>query len=161
MQIQRKNTFVFSTTPIKSSPDCNVHGPGTQNQLSISAFTLEGRLVLSSGPRTSDSLVEWTVLFHPNQFYCPTGSAAEASNRNAQLEIANQYLLNMLLRGIAAYHPWTWYTPGILVKVPKQAIKEPHPTRKQISVQSISWIGDAPKSNDSGNTIQRRMVRIV
>lgn len=159
MQSQRKHTFVSSITPIEGSPDCNVHGPVTWKHLSINTFTLEGRLVVSSGLSISDRPVEWKVLFHPHQYYRPSGSATESSNRNAQLDVANRYLLKMLLRGVTAYHPWSWYTPGIMVKVPKEVVKEPHPTRKQTCVQSISWIGSAPKSDSNGHTIERRKVR--
>ncbi|KAG9021125.1 hypothetical protein FS837_007554, partial [Tulasnella sp. UAMH 9824] len=156
VQSQRKNTFVSHTTFIEGSPDCNVHGLVTKRQLSINTFTLEGRLVLSSGPSTSDSPAEWTVLFHPHQYYRPAASATEASNRNAQLDVVNKYLLKTLLRGVTAYHPWTCYTPGILVNVPEEVVEAPLTTRKQTSVQSISSIGGAPKFKVSGHTIQRR-----
>ncbi|KAG9037104.1 hypothetical protein FS837_001505, partial [Tulasnella sp. UAMH 9824] len=157
VQSHCKNTFVSRTTLVEGSPDCNVHGPVTKKQLSINTFTLEGRLVLSSGPSTSDSPVEWTVLFHPHQYYRPTASATEPSNRNAQLDLANNYLLKILLRGVTAYHPWTCYTPGILVNVPKEVVKTPLTTREQTLVQSISCIGGAPKSNDNGHIIQQQM----
>ncbi|KAG8910172.1 hypothetical protein FRC00_008734, partial [Tulasnella sp. 408] len=127
-------------------------------QLSIKTFTLEGRLVLSSGPSTSDSPVEWTVLFHPHQYYRPTGSTTESSNRNTQLDVAHKYLLNRILRGVTAYHPWTWYNPGILVKVSKEVVKEPHTTRKPTSAQSIPWIGGTPKSNNNGPKTQQRKI---
>ncbi|KAG8898533.1 hypothetical protein FRC00_002678 [Tulasnella sp. 408] len=145
VQSQRKHLFVSSTTPIEGSFECNVNGPVTQKQLSINTFTLEGRLVLSSGTSTSDSPVEWTVLFHPQQYYRSTGPAIEPNNHVAQLDAANKYLLNMLLRGVTAYHPWTWYAPAILVKVPKK-------------LRSVSWIDGAPKSNDNGRDPHRGMI---
>ncbi|KAG8898532.1 hypothetical protein FRC00_002677, partial [Tulasnella sp. 408] len=155
---QRKRKFVCSTTSVERSLDRDIHEMVTHKQLSINTLTLEGRLVLSSGPSTSDSPVEWTVLFHPRQYYRPTCSVTESSDRNTEPDVAYNYVLNMLFRQVTAYHPWTWYTPGILINVSKEVVKEVHITRKPTSVRSIPWIGGAAKSDDNGPKVQRRMI---
>ncbi|KAG8900751.1 hypothetical protein FRC00_011371 [Tulasnella sp. 408] len=130
----------------------------THKQLSINTLTLERRLMLFSGPSTSDSPVEWTVLFHPRQYYRATGSATKSSDRHTEPDVAYNYLLNMLLRQVTPLHPWAWYSPGIFINVSKEVVKEVHATRKPTSVWSITWIGGAAKSNDNGPKTQRRMI---
>ncbi|KAG9033787.1 hypothetical protein FS837_002385, partial [Tulasnella sp. UAMH 9824] len=134
----RKLTFVSTTTLVEGSSVHHVHGLVTQRPQSITTFTLEGRLVLSSRPTALGGRVEWTVLFHPRQHYRPTGPATESRNLNTHLDVDNKYLLNILLHGVSYHHPWTLHLPGVLVNVPREVIGKLHSPRKPASATTIT-----------------------
>ncbi|KAG9039171.1 hypothetical protein FS837_001025 [Tulasnella sp. UAMH 9824] len=154
-QPQRKHTFISSITPVEGSLERDVHELVTHKQLSIHTLTLEGRLVLSFEPCIPDSPAEWTVLFHPRQYYTATSSTTKPCDDNTEPDVVHKYVLNMLFRGVTTYYPWTWHTPGIVVNVPKEVVKEVRTTPKPTLIRSI---GGARKSNDHGPKTQRRMI---
>ncbi|KAG9043104.1 hypothetical protein FS837_010033 [Tulasnella sp. UAMH 9824] len=150
----RKPKFVSSTIQHLGPSNRQVHDLVARKQQSVNIFTLEGRLVLYSAPTTSDSPVKWTVLLHPPQYYSATGYPAESTDRSAQFGVPDARLLNILLRGVSAYHPWTLYLPGMLVTLPGELIKDLYPSSKPTSVAKITSTWTAPE-----RTIQEQPVR--
>ncbi|KAG9043103.1 hypothetical protein FS837_010032 [Tulasnella sp. UAMH 9824] len=153
----RKPTFVSSTIQPRGPSNRQVHDLVARKQQSINIFTLEGRLVLYSAPTTSDSPVEWTVLLHPRQYYSATGYLAESTNRSAQFGVPDARLLNILLRGVSANHPWTLYLPGILVTLPREPIKDLHSGSKSAPVAKITSTWSAPEHSILEQPVRRRL----
>ncbi|KIO20807.1 hypothetical protein M407DRAFT_29562 [Tulasnella calospora MUT 4182] len=154
---QRKLAFVEGITSTGGSSKGDTHELGIRTQPPVNIFTLEGRLVVFSEPATSNGPIDWTVLFHPCQYYHP----AESSNRPAQLGVADERLLHMLLRGVSAYHPWSWYRPSIFVDLPGEVVKEFHAGRGHTFVARIAGVRVVPKRTAHEQTIQRRVVRTL
>ncbi|KAG8960882.1 hypothetical protein FRC00_013936 [Tulasnella sp. 408] len=156
----RKPTFVSSLTQHRGPSSRQVHDLVTQKQQSITIFTLEGRLVLYSAPTTSDSPVEWTVLLHPRQYYSATGYLAESISCNAQFSVPDARLLNILLRGVSAYHPWSLYLPAIHVTLPVELIKDLRSTSKFASVAKTTATWSTPERTIQEQPVRRRLVGI-
>ncbi|KAG8928961.1 hypothetical protein FRC01_005114 [Tulasnella sp. 417] len=151
----RKPTFVSTVTRVPDSSGLVVDELVGQKQRSIYFFTLQGRLVLYSGPTTSDSPAEWTVLFHG---YHSTCDAVKSGNQETQLDFADDYLLRFLLHGVSVNHSWTRYLPGIFIDLHREAIKEVYAGRKPTLVAKIGGLRGAPKRTLNEQPIQRRVL---
>ncbi|KIO20810.1 hypothetical protein M407DRAFT_29564, partial [Tulasnella calospora MUT 4182] len=87
----------------------------------IEKFTLEGRVLVYSGCPTPNGPAEWVLRFDPRSGYHLTESGDESSN--LQRDMADGYLLNIILRGVLIYHPSVVYLPVILLNVPGEIVK--------------------------------------